>query len=616
MVPVCGLGGGILGFVYDDVKDYMNYEKYLRLIEDHIHDALFIQEIYPQVRSVCIMDCNEYAYRIYQLCRKKELPVCVIGEKWEWFGIPSYEGFLEYPEYEKFYIYAEGVGNVREEKEYQLGKYEYIGGAFEFLGFIIRKNTVETKIKIVDGLERKGISICEVVIPEDRKIIEKTPIELASARNNALFSQYMTKYDDMSEYARELTEEIYGKEIFEYVHNKGIVDNKKGRKYINYGDLSGYYVSEVLHEKKIYLIGPCIVRGFFVKMEKTLVAKLQKKVEEKGYTVIGCVIDRTHFDRYQGIKYLPIRKQDIVLFVDSGDYCVSEVDKTINHLDVLELYNQKGRPTWYEGNETLHLNAAGISALSDFIYHEYLKQKIEEKNILPVSEGWEYLQKGQVLSEEQKEIIYSYINEIRIYDTDEEMQIGAIVMNCNPFTLGHQYLAEYAALQVDRLYLFVVQEDQSMFSFQRRFNMVKEGVKHLGNVQVVPSGTFILSAKTMPIYFEKEEQQEAIINASIDLEIFGRYVAPMLHIKRRFVGEEPYDNVTRQYNEQMKMILLEYGIEVEEIPRREYKNEAISASRVRKLLEEGKVKECRELVPEYTWEVLQEMFHVNSDMKG
>lgn len=116
-----------------------------------------------------------------------------------------------------------GGGNVREEKEYQLGKYEYIGGAFEFLGFIIRKNTVETKIKIVDGLERKGISICEVVIPEDRKIIEKTPIELASARNNALFSQYMTKYDDMSEYARELTEEIDGKEIFDWLmYCKGI----------------------------------------------------------------------------------------------------------------------------------------------------------------------------------------------------------------------------------------------------------------------------------------------------------------------------------------------------------------------------------------------------------
>jgi [citrate (pro-3S)-lyase] ligase len=42
-------------------------------------------------------------------------------------------------------------------------------------------------------------------------------------------------------------------------------------------------------------------------------------------------------------------------------------------------------------------------------------------------------------------------------------KIGAIVMNANPFTLGHRWLVEQAARQCDWLHLFVVKEDASCF---------------------------------------------------------------------------------------------------------------------------------------------------------
>ena len=38
-------------------------------------------------------------------------------------------------------------------------------------------------------------------------------------------------------------------------------------------------------------------------------------------------------------------------------------------------------------------------------------------------------------------------------------------------------------------------------------------------------------------------------------EIFGKYICPSLGISIRFVGEEPLDNVTNQYNKAMKEIL-------------------------------------------------------------
>ena len=81
---------------------------------------------------------------------------------------------------------------------------------------------------------------------------------------------------------------------------------------------------------------------------------------------------------------------------------------------------------------------------------------------------------------------------------------GAIVMNCNPFTRGHRYLIESAAKQVDTLYVFVVEEDKSFFPFTERLMLVRNGIKDLSNVIVLPSGKFMISSLTFPEYFVKK----------------------------------------------------------------------------------------------------------------
>jgi [citrate (pro-3S)-lyase] ligase len=77
-----------------------------------------------------------------------------------------------------------------------------------------------------------------------------------------------------------------------------------------------------------------------------------------------------------------------------------------------------------------------------------------------------------------------------------------------------------------------------------------------------------------------------------------------LHIDVRYAGEEPFDPITRQYNNSMRNILPRYGIEFEEIPRKETDGDPISASRVRKLLEERNFDEIGKLVPETTLKYL------------
>ena len=173
-------------------------------------------------------------------------------------------------------------------------------------------------------------------------------------------------------------------------------------------------------------------------------------------------------------------------------------------------------------------------------------------------------------------------------------------MNCNPFTFGHQYLVEYAAAKVTKLYIFVVEEDRSAFPFKDRIELVRQGTKHIPNVEVLPSGKFIISQQTFSGYFNKAELQDVTVDSSEDVEIFAKEIAPTLGITIRFAGEEPTDNVTRQYNETMKKILPRYGIKFCEIPRKVFGEEIISASKVRAALDVGDFDKIKQFVPPTT----------------
>ena len=188
---------------------------------------------------------------------------------------------------------------------------------------------------------------------------------------------------------------------------------------------------------------------------------------------------------------------------------------------------------------------------------------------------------------------------------DGEKTVGAVVMNCNPFTLGHQALAEYAASHCDILHLFVVEEDRSDFPTDVRLRLVREGTAHLPNVRVHLSGHYMISAATFPTYFLKEGEDAAVLQSELDVTLFAQRIAPLLHITKRFAGEEPLDPVTARYNDAMRRILPRYGIEFYQIPRAAAGGQVISASRVRRLLrEKGVCQEALALVPPSTQKYL------------
>lgn len=183
-----------------------------------------------------------------------------------------------------------------------------------------------------------------------------------------------------------------------------------------------------------------------------------------------------------------------------------------------------------------------------------------------------------------------------------EGECGCIVMNADPFTLGHRYLVETAAKQCKNLLIFVLSEDRGHVPATDRLELVKRGTADLPNVTILPTGPYLISSATFPTYFLKDRDDTQEIQCMLDVEIFTKYYAPHFRITRRFVGTEPLSELTARYNEVLKTHLPPRGIEVTALKRLEKNGTPVSASAVRKALAEGDREAVRSLVPSTTFD--------------
>lgn len=235
---------------------------------------------------------------------------------------------------------------------------------------------------------------------------------------------------------------------------------------------------------------------------------------------------------------------------------------------------------------------------------------------------------------------------------------GVIVMNANPFTLGHKYLIEQADFSARptglgrndkdpatglgrndkdpsiglgrndkpsvissdarraepfvissdarraesrNLVIIPVKEDASRFPYTERLAMLRAGAGDLADV--VEGSDYQISAATFPTYFLKDLSDAAETQMRLDIDLFGRHIAPALGARVRFVGTEPADPLTARYNALLKELLPKYGVQLVEIPRLTIE-QPITATEVRALLDEGRFKAASALTPASTWPYL------------
>ena len=216
--------------------------------------------------------------------------------------------------------------------------------------------------------------------------------------------------------------------------------------------------------------------------------------------------------------------------------------------------------------------------------------------------------KDQIVFMENKKTGFSdYLNELSKTKLNNKnintpKKIAAIVMNANPFTLGHQYLIEKASKENDILHLFIVSEDKSVVPFNIRKQLIKEGTAHLNNILYHDTGPYIISSATFPSYFQKDEKDVIESHANLDIEIFVK-IAKVLDINVRYIGQEPFSLVTGIYNQIMEKKLPENGIKCIVVSRRENLDGkgVISASEVRNEIKNGNIEKIKNMVPECTY---------------
>lgn len=468
---------------------------------------------------------------------------------------------------------------------------------------------------------------------------EKNGFEYAASARRRMSEglSFPVMYENIDAYEKDLKEIFGNKYSKEYVEAIGKIPQviAKGNEYCH-EDYRSKYINVVGGKRitcfqptkfkgTIHIYGRCGVFGYAVEDEDCLPSQLQKLLIENGISEYRVVnhglwggtddyLDHNFLKECAGFK-----PEDIVLF-----YRRHFDKKLLSHFMENGVWYTEITDEWHQSpiakycfyDKPGHMGAAGYKLVAELIFadlkaHEFRAKSVEPELIknLDTPALTEYL-KTMGKSKFDDEIQQYTTGILAQYPlTDKTRNNGSIVMNCNPFTKGHRYLIEYAAKRVDRLYIFVVEEDHSFFKFKDRFEMVIKGTKDIENVVVVPSGKFIISSLTFPEYFMKDYVKEKNFDVSMDVETFCKYIAPPLNIKKRFAGEEPFDPVTSNYNENMKKILPDYKMEFCEIPRLEITgNRVVNATEVRRLLKEKKFIEISEYVPETTLQILKSKY--------
>jgi cytidyltransferase-like protein len=459
----------------------------------------------------------------------------------------------------------------------------------------------------------------------------------SAQRRMELGLSFPKMYDNIEKYEEEF------KEIFGNLYSKDYVEKigkipqviQKGDGYCH-EDCSSEYINVIQgkritcyqpekYKRTLHIYGRCGAFGYAVEDKYTLPSQIQLWLKKRGIDDIKVVnhglwggsdeyLDHNFLNESIGMK-----EGDIVLF-----YRKHLNKRLLKHWGEAGVWYHEITHDWHKREEAKwcfydkpgHMNHIGYSIaaeliVDDLISHDFSCRPVEKKTIenLKPERLKDYL-KSQRNAEFYKEIQVYTNGILKDYPLpNADAVCGSIVMNCNPFTKGHRYLIEHAASQVDRLYVFVVEEDKSFFKFNDRLEMVKQGAADLKNVVVVPSGKFMISALTFPEYFMKDYVKEKNFDVTMDLEIFCKYIAAPLNIKKRFAGQEPFDPVTSNYNENMRKILPQYGMEFCEIPRLSIDDEhVINATEVRRLLKEGNFNVIKEYVPETTLQILKEKY--------
>ncbi|WP_199482211.1 citrate lyase ligase [Vibrio owensii] len=372
--------------------------------------------------------------------------------------------------------------------------------------------------------------------------------------------------------------------------------------------------------KRVLLFGSSTTCSFGVKDSDTIASQLQAYFNNH----YGDVIVENHGSHgmnlllaVNNLVQTEIKPGDIVVFFDFIEF--SDLNNTsIESIDLNEI--DRGNKFFLDLDKVnCHFSPLGNEMMANEVGDRILSKLINlptvqsvcaltanqnESDFYKILDNFKYFLFKHVARTLESCEMKSYLSLLEQYIPDDGVNVGSIAVNCNPITNGHMHLIDYASKKVDKLFIFVIEEDLSFFKFKDRLQLVHGSSRHLENVTVLPGGKFICTELTYPDYFDKDAKSEVVADASMEAWFFCEFIAKKLNISKIFLGDEPTCKVTKQYNQKMQELLPEYNIEVDIIERISTGGRVISASTVRKLLEERDFDSIKPLVPTTTYEFL------------
>lgn len=466
-------------------------------------------------------------------------------------------------------------------------------------------------VVLLSALERKGIKcLClhnfaderteygkNFLSGMNRRLAEKTDKQYLSGQWTAkvdkeeFFGELLLQEDYKNETAQ--NELIYGENNFECKNIEGKYFNATNRR-----RKTCYQPKEYVGT--IYFIGTCTVIGACVEDQNTIESYMQRTLLDKGYLyrVENCgsmIREDSEIDkRLEEIDRFG--ENDIVVYQASG----MKMTVGMERISLEKIFEQYNVPNIWVADGYMHCGHKVNRLISDSIFELIEPVLIRNKKDC-------YNKKADInIRDIMKDYIWvKYLDyyfpsfQIGKYGT-----VGAVVVSCSPFHKGHRYLIEQAKKEVEALIIFVLAEDQSLFSFEERFHLVIEGTKDIENVFVVPGQDFVLSKNNFPEHYTKKYFPGTAVNAEYDIHIFSDFIADPLHITHRFAGEGAQGRINKVYYDAMRKILSQKGIRFVEIPRLVIDGERVCTKQIQKYLEDEEYDKAFSLVPESTKQYL------------
>lgn len=332
---------------------------------------------------------------------------------------------------------------------------------------LVNKNARLTFVEVADvydkvykELKGKNISVFKVRIPQEEELMGNA----VPGKGSDLFYGY-------------------GPRVFWHAcYEKAVRENLSKFTRYNYEDMKKDFLRGISNgnelkfteQKRLYIVGPCIVTGGMDPAEECFIPVLERLLRkysiDKEYAIE--IIGTSHYsmDGIGRIYETDLHENDVVIFLDDFLKNLSSDD-----LDLTEAFNQYQGENWLYRDVPIHSTVYGNELIAEEIINKIIIRRI--KNTLSHTKGVICHKSEVYLCERDEEQLVQYLKSIEEMGADTHTDnIGCIVMNANPFTKGHRYLVEIAAMQVDLLYVFVVEEDKSFFSFKERWKWFVQGV--------------------------------------------------------------------------------------------------------------------------------------------